>query len=109
MPMPPGHVSGPGPQTWLSSGLPTARSCAEVVGVGGELLDTVCPDQEVVLDAEPAAALPVRAGLDRQDHPLLDRSAACLVGVRRLVGAGPDAVRDRMRRLSEARFGDSGA
>src|SRR5439155_16049082 len=47
-----------------------------------------------------AAAVPVRAGLDREHHPRLDRPAARLVGVRRLVRAGADAVADRVRRLA---------
>ena len=53
-------------------------------------------DQEVVLDAETAAALPVDAGLDREHHALADLAAAGLVRVGRLVGAGADAVADRM-------------
>ncbi len=67
-------------------------------------------DQEVVLDAQAAAALPVAARLDREHHPLLDLAAAGLVGVGRLVRARADAVADRVGGLAgEARLGDAGA
>ena len=68
-------------------------------GNGGQLLDAVGGDEEVVLDAQPAAAVPVDAGLDREHHALLELAAAGLVRVRRLVRARADAVADRMRRL----------
>src|SRR6266508_306797 len=72
----------------------------KIVRVGGELLDAALGDEEVVLDAQSPAALPVRARLDREHHPFLDRAAAGLVCIGRLVCAGSDAVRDRVRRLT---------
>ena len=71
-----------------------AHGCTayDAVGERRELLGAVGRDQEVVLDAQAAAALPVAAGLDREHHPLLDRAAAGLVRVRRLVRARADAV-----------------
>jgi hypothetical protein len=75
--------------------------------VAGELLDAGGGDEEVVLDAQPAAAVPIGARLDREHHPLLDRAAAGLMRVRRLVRTRADAVRDRMSRLvGEAGLGD---
>src|SRR6185503_16256973 len=64
------------------------------------LLDAVARDQEVVLDAEPAAPGPVRAGLDREHHALLELADAGLMGIRRLVRPRADAVTDRVRRLA---------
>src|SRR5204862_6393991 len=80
---------------------------AKVVWIAGELLDAARRDQKVVLDTQSAAALPVGTGLDGQHHALLDRPAAGLMRVRRLVRTGPDAVRDRVRRLVEPRVGDA--
>jgi hypothetical protein len=55
-----------------------------------------------------AAAAPVGARLDREHHALLDLAGSGLVGVRRLMGAGAHAVRDRMGRLARvARLGQS--
>ena len=74
-----------------------------------ELSRPVARDQEVVLDAQPAAARPVHAGLDREDHVLAQLAGPGLVSVRRLVSAGADAVRDRMRGLARvADLGESG-
>src|SRR6476660_8355862 len=79
--------------------MPPAGS-PKVVRVSGQFLRTFSSDEEVVLDAQAASALPVRAGLDGQHHPFLDRPGAGLMRVRRLVCARPDAVRNRMRRLT---------
>src|SRR5947209_8059605 len=82
----------------------------KVVRVAGQLLGAVRGDEEVVLDAKAAAAVPVRAGLDREHHAFLHRAAAGLVRVRRLVGPRADAVGDRMcRLLRKSSFGDAGA
>ncbi len=75
-------------------------------GKGESFSAPVAGDQEVVLDAQPAAAVPVAAGLDREHHALGDLAAAGLVGVRRLVCTRADAVTDRVRRL--ARVADRG-
>src|SRR4029453_17567115 len=65
-------------------------------------------DQEVVLDPEAAAALPVDPRLDREHHALLDRARSRLVRVGRLVGASAHAVRDRVARLARvAGLGDA--
>ena len=65
-----------------------------------ELLGARRGDQEVVLDAQAAAAVPVAARLDREHHALFDLAAARLMRVRRLVRARADAVADRVRRLA---------
>src|SRR5205823_5525865 len=83
---------------------------AEVVGKGAQLLVAVARDQEIVLEAQPAAAFPVDAGLDREHHPLPYLAAARLVRVRRLVGARADAVADGVRGLPGITAGrDAGA
>src|SRR5207237_4727488 len=84
-----------------------SRSTAhDSVWEAGQLLEAVGRDEEVVLDAQPAAAVPVDAGLDREHHALLEGAAARLVWIRRLVRTCADAVTDRMRRL--ARIADRG-
>src|SRR5205823_10764462 len=57
-------------------------------------------DQEVVLESEAAAPVPVDARLDREHHAVLDLPAAGLLRIRRLVGPGADAVADGMARLA---------
>src|SRR5438034_8621705 len=84
----------------ISSRTGPCSAAPEVIGIGRQLLRSVVRDQEVVLEAEAAAAVPVDARLDREHHPRVDCAAACLVGVRRLMRTGPDAVGDRMRRLA---------
>src|SRR6266536_739585 len=80
----------------------------KVVRITREFLDTIARDQEIVLDAQPAAAVPVRTGFDREHHPFLDRAGSGLMRVRRFVGSCTDAVRDRMGRLAGiAGLGDS--
>ena len=69
-------------------------------GNGDSFSAPVAGDQEVVLDAQPAAAGPVAARLDREHHALGDLAAARLVRVRRLVRPRADAVADRVRRLA---------
>ena len=54
---------------------------SKIVRVARQLLGTVSGDEEVVLDAQAPSALPVRTGLDRQHHSLLDRAAAGLMRV----------------------------
>ena len=76
-----------------------ASAVPEVIGIRRQLLGAVVRDQEVVLHAQAAAAVPVDAGLDREDHAGLDRPAAGLVRVRRLVCTRADAVADRMAGL----------
>ena len=65
-----------------------------------ELLGSFGGDEEVVLDAEAAAALDIASWLDCKHHALADLAASGLVRVRRLVGASADAVRDRVRGLA---------
>src|SRR5207248_9880469 len=57
-------------------------------------------DKEEALDTQAATLGPADPGLDGQHHPRLDRAAARLVCVRRLMGPRADAVRDRMARLT---------
>src|SRR5262249_57364694 len=57
-------------------------------------------DEEVALDAEAAPLGQVDPGLDRKAPPPLDRAAAGLMSVRRLVRPRADAVRDRVARLA---------
>src|SRR4029077_14861499 len=70
------------------------------VGERAELLRPVRGDQEVVLEAEAAAVVPVAAWLDCKDHALGDLAARRLVRIRRLVSPGADPLADRMRRLA---------
>src|SRR5436305_12977877 len=97
----------PKPNCWGQTPLGSGPS-SEVVRVARQLLGAVGSDQEVVLDPQAAAPLPVRAGLDREHHSLFDGAAGGLVGVRRLVRARADAVCDRMRGLVETRVDAAG-
>src|SRR3954471_3002937 len=97
----------PKPNCWGQTPLGSDPS-TEIVRVARQLLRAVGSDQEVVLDPQAAAALPVRARLDREHHALFDGAAGGLVRVRRLVGARADAVCDRMGRLVEPRVDDAG-
>src|SRR4051794_10583416 len=75
---------------------------------GRELLGARAGDQEIVLEPQAAAAVPVAARLDREHHALRDLAAARLVRVRRLVCACADAVADRVRGLAGvAQLGDA--
>jgi hypothetical protein len=56
----------------------------------------VVGDQEVVLDAKTPSALDIASWLDCKDHPGRDLPASGLMSVRRLVGAGADAMADRV-------------
>src|SRR5918992_4565556 len=76
------------------------RGRSEVVRVAAEALAAVRGHEEVVLEPQPPAALPVDARLDRQHHPLADLTAAGPVRPRRPVGAPPNAGRHRGRRLA---------
>ena len=79
-------------------------------GNGDSFSAPVVGDEEVVLDAEAAAALDIASWLDCKNHAGGDLAAARLVRVRRLVRAGADAVADRVRRLArEAHRVDPGA
>src|SRR3954452_21213868 len=95
------------PDCWGQTPLGSDPS-TEVVRVARQLLRAVGSDQEVVLDPQAAAALPVRAGLDRKHHPLFDGAAGGLMRVWRLVCARADAVCDRMGWLLETRVDDAG-
>src|SRR3954447_9342544 len=95
------------PNCWGQTPLGSDPS-SEVVRVARQLLGAVGSDQEVVLDPQAAAALPVGAGLDREHHSLFDGATGGLMRVRRFVGACADAVCDRMRGLVEPRVDDAG-
>ena len=86
---------------------PLGHACTTPSGNGESFSAPACGDQEVVLDAQPATAFPVAAGLDREHHAGGDLRVGGPVGVRRLVGARADPVADRVRRLARiARLGD---
>src|SRR6185312_13727997 len=72
----------------------------DAVGEGRQLLRPGRRDEEVVLDAQAATALPVDAGLDRQHHSLGKLAGAGLVGIGRLVRPGADTVAERVARLA---------
>src|SRR3954452_21601122 len=95
------------PNCWGQTPLGSDPS-SEVVRVARQLLGAGRGDQEIVLDAQTATALPVRAGLDREHHSLFAGAAGGLVCVRGLVRARSDAVCDRMRGLVEPRVDDAG-
>src|SRR3954447_2546727 len=95
------------PNCWGQTPLGSDPS-TEVVRVARQLLRAVGSDQEVVLDPQAAAALPVRARLDREDHALFHGAAGGLVRVWALLRGRADAVCDRMGRLVEPRGDDAG-
>src|SRR2546426_11667991 len=79
--------------------MPPAGS-PKIVRIARQFFGTVGSDEKVVLDAQPSAAFPVHAGLDREHHALLDRAGAGPVRVRRLVCARADSMSDRMAGLT---------
>ena len=76
------------------------HACDDPVREGSRASRAVGGDQEVVLDAQAASALPVASWFNCKNHALLDLATAGLVRVRRLVGARTDTVADRVRRLT---------
>src|SRR5206468_2945109 len=62
----------------------------------GELLGAFVGDEEVVLDAQPAALRPVDARLECQHHAGLELAATSLMRVGGLVCARADAVAEGM-------------
>src|ERR1700680_3353215 len=97
-------------QSLLSPWFSTRASEAKIVGVGTELFVALLSNQEVVFQAEPAAAGPINSRLNRQHHSLFHGSGSRLMGVRRLVRPCAYAVADGMRRLTGiASFGNARA
>src|ERR1700680_5298041 len=99
-----------GVQSLFSPQFLTRASQTEIIRVSTEFFVAVLRDQEVIFEAEPAAARPVNPRLDRQHHSLFHGSRSRLMRVRRLVRPCAYTVADRMRRLSWiASFGNARA
>src|ERR1700682_1989963 len=95
-------------QSLFSPQFLTPASQTEIVRVSTEFFVAVLRDQEVIFEAEPAAARPINSWLDRQHHSFFHGSRSRLMRVRRLVRPCAYAVADRMRRLSGiASFGNA--
>src|SRR6266853_1313372 len=72
----------------------------KIIRIRAEFLIPRIRDPEIVFQPQAAATGPVNPRLNRQNHSFANRSCAGLMRVRRLVGPSPNAVADRMRRLT---------